>query len=188
MAAVTRVLPSPSSRPHRATNVDSSARNQVGDKILRGRIIRLRFLSRSSPSSSPPTASTPECFAGSRGKLSERVSPLNPLKKRSCSWGSVDLWSEGGAVGNGCIVVHGKTARFACQANCPQIHGPSACRSALQSASPAAESVPIGSRPIARWSIALPGVSGPAFEATDFQLFQSIRQILVRHLPRLMQP
>ena len=36
------------------------------------------------------------------------------------------------------------------QANCPHIHGPSACRSALQSASSAAESVPIGSRPIAR--------------------------------------
>ena len=30
------------------------------------------------------------------------------LKKRSCSWGSVDLWAEGGAVDNGVIVTHGK--------------------------------------------------------------------------------
>ena len=41
--------------------------------------------------------------------MSERVSPLIPsLKKRSWFWGSVDLWSEGGAVDNGRIVIHGK--------------------------------------------------------------------------------
>ena len=47
----------------------------------------------------------------------------------------------------------------------------------------AAGSLPIGSRPFARWSIAPPGVSGPTAAATDSPLLQRIRQILVRHLP-----
>lgn len=40
--------------------------------------------------------------------LSEELLTLNPTKKRSCAWGSVDLWSEGGAVDNSAIVTHGK--------------------------------------------------------------------------------
>ena len=51
-------------------------------------------------------------FASISSKMSERVSPLNPISKRSWFWGSVELWSEGGAVGNGIVVIHGKTARF----------------------------------------------------------------------------
>ena len=52
-------------------------------------------------------------FASISSNMSARVSPLNPISKRSWFWGSVELWSEGGAVGNGIVVIHGKTARFA---------------------------------------------------------------------------
>lgn len=38
---------------------------------------------------------------------------FEPHIKRSWFWGSVELWSEGGAVGNGLVVIHGKTARLA---------------------------------------------------------------------------
>ena len=33
---------------------------------------------------------------------------MNTTQKESCSWGSVDLWSEGSAVDNSVIVTHGK--------------------------------------------------------------------------------
>jgi hypothetical protein len=83
-------------------------------------------------------------------KVSERVSPLNPISKRSWFWGSVELWSEGGAVGNGIVVIHGKTARFAHRRavhksiDRPLAVVPCKPRARLPS------QLPIGSRPIAR--------------------------------------
>jgi hypothetical protein len=117
------------------------------------------------------------------GILCKRVSPLNPKSKRSCSWGSVELWSEGGAVGNGIVVIHGKTARFARRRTVHKSMDRPLAVLLCHSFWSLAGSLPMGSRTFVRSSIALPGVSGPTLEATDFQLFQSIRQILVRHLP-----
>ncbi len=122
------------------------------------------------------------------GILCKRVSPLNPISKRSWFWGSVELWSEGGAVGNGIVVIHGKTARFACRRAVHKSMDRPLAVSLCHSFWSVAGSLPIGSRTFVRRSIALPGVSEPALAATDVQLLQRIRQILVRHLPRLMKP